>query len=131
MRSSLAAHESVITRDGIWIGPDWLRVARDADNEGGILARQQELEMLDAESDDLDITVEEHQADLDSLLLRLQSLEQQRDVAQREWRTVSQKLMELKSRLSAQQAKADASSEVGDGFQKGHGAQAREGKVRT
>ncbi|MAR02028.1 MAG: chromosome segregation protein SMC [Oceanospirillaceae bacterium] len=107
MRSSLAAHESVITRDGIWIGPDWLRVARDADNEGGILARQQELEMLDAESDDLDITVEEHQADLDSLLLRLQSLEQQRDVAQREWRTVSQKLMELKSRLSAQQAKAE------------------------
>ena len=107
MRSSLAAHESVITRDGIWIGPDWLRVARDADNEGGILARQQELEMLDAESDDLDITVEEHQTDLDSLLLRLQSLEQQRDVAQREWRTVSQKLMELKSRLSAQQAKAE------------------------
>ncbi len=107
MRGSLAPHESVITRDGIWIGPDWLRVARDADNEGGILARQQELEMLDAESDELDITVEERQADLDTLLLRLQSLEQQRDVAQREWHTVSQKLLELKSRLSAQQAKAE------------------------
>ena len=107
LRTGLAAHESVITRDGIWLGPDWLRVARAADNEGGILARQQELEMLDAESDELDITVEERQADLDSLLLRLQSIEQQRDVAQREGRQVSQKLLELKSRLSAQQAKAE------------------------
>jgi len=42
LRSQLSTHESVITPDGIWLGPDWLRVARDQDNEGGVLARQQE-----------------------------------------------------------------------------------------
>ena len=29
MRSRLNAGESVITRDGVWIGRDWLRVSRD------------------------------------------------------------------------------------------------------
>ncbi|WP_370314987.1 chromosome segregation protein SMC [Thalassolituus sp.] len=107
LRGSLAPHESVITPDGIWIGPHGLRVARDQDNEGGVLARQQELELLDAEADDLDMSVEEWEADLDSALMRQRSLEQQREQAQQEWQAVSRRLVEQKSRLSAQQAKAE------------------------
>ncbi|MAX87148.1 MULTISPECIES: chromosome segregation protein SMC [Thalassolituus] len=107
MRSQLAQDESVITPDGIWLGPAWLRVARDQDNEGGILARQQELELIDAEADELDISVEEWEADLESVLLRQRSLEQQRDNAQQEWQMISRKLMEQKASLSGQQAKAE------------------------
>ncbi|GAA6143948.1 chromosome segregation protein SMC [Thalassolituus maritimus] len=107
LRSGLAPDESVITPDGIWMGPNWLRVARDQDNEGGVLARQQELELIDAEADELDISVEEWEADLESVLLRQRSLEQQRDNAQHEWQTISRKLMEQKARLSGQQAKAE------------------------
>lgn len=107
VRNGLAPDESVITPDGIWMGPNWLRVARDQDNEGGVLARQQELELIDAEADELDISVEEWEADLESVLLRQRSLEQQRDNAQHEWQTISRKLMEQKARLSGQQAKAE------------------------
>lgn len=107
MRESLATNESVITPDGIWLGANWLRVARDEDNQGGILARQQELEILDGETDELDMSVEEWEADLESVLLRQNSLEQQRDSAQREWQEIARKLLELKSRLSGQQAKAE------------------------
>src|SRR5262249_28763161 len=45
-RGSLAAGESVITRDGIWIGPQWLRVSRDKDVHAGVLGREKEMRDL-------------------------------------------------------------------------------------
>jgi chromosome segregation protein len=47
LRHRLAAHESVITRDGIWIGSGWLRVARDQDAHSGILEREKEINALE------------------------------------------------------------------------------------
>ena len=38
---SCAPGQSVITRDGIWIGPDWLRVSRDKDAHEGVIEREQ------------------------------------------------------------------------------------------
>ncbi|MDE0762564.1 MAG: chromosome segregation protein SMC [Porticoccaceae bacterium] len=46
MRENLQAHESVVTRDGIWIGVNWLRMARDIDTSVGVLKRKQELQTL-------------------------------------------------------------------------------------
>ncbi len=114
MRSTLSAQESVITPDGIWLGRSWLRVARAADGEGGVLARQQELEVLDDQIEELDIQVEEWDADLDAAQLRLRSLEQQRDTAQREQQQVAQKLITLKSQLSGKQARAEQFALRGD-----------------
>ena len=107
MRGDLSDGESVITPDGIWLSRDWLRVARDQDNEGGVLARKQELELLEEEADELDMSVDEWEADLESVLLRQRSLEQQRDTAQQEWQELSRRLVSQKSLLSAQQAKAE------------------------
>jgi chromosome segregation protein len=42
-RPDLRAGESIITREGIWIGASWLRVTRDQDLHAGVLAREQEL----------------------------------------------------------------------------------------
>lgn len=49
LRSQLQADESVITRDAIWLGPNWLRVSKEDDAASGVLARQQELERLHAQ----------------------------------------------------------------------------------
>ena len=43
IRGSLRSGQSVITRDGIWIGPDWLRVSRDKDAHEGVIEREDEL----------------------------------------------------------------------------------------
>ncbi|MDF1762755.1 MAG: chromosome segregation protein SMC [Oleibacter sp.] len=107
MRAHLATDESVITPEGFWLGKHWLRVQRDGENEGGVLARQQELDLLDDEIDELDISVEEWEADLEAVLMRQQSLEQSRDNAQREWQQHSHRLREMTSKLSAQQAKVE------------------------
>src|SRR5690606_28152514 len=114
MRSTISAQESVITPDGIWLGRSWLRVARAADGEGGVLARQQELEVLDDQIEELDIQVEEWDADLAAAQLRQRSLEQQRDTAQREQPQVAQKLITLKWQLSGKQARAEQFALRGD-----------------
>jgi chromosome segregation protein len=36
----------VITRDGVWIGPNWLRVNRDRDERAGVIEREQEIRGL-------------------------------------------------------------------------------------
>ncbi|HET9680068.1 MAG TPA: chromosome segregation protein SMC, partial [Gammaproteobacteria bacterium] len=40
-RHTLAAGESFITPDGIWLGSNWLRVNREEDENAGVLAREQ------------------------------------------------------------------------------------------
>lgn len=106
-RHQLGDQESVITRDGIWLGRNWLRVACDGEGNGGILARQQELEELEARWEDLDISVEEWEADLEAEQLKLRNLEQQRDVLQREMAGFGRQLAELQSQLSGKKARAE------------------------
>ncbi len=45
-RPTLLAGESVITRDGIWFGRDWLRVSRDKDVHAGVIGREKEMREL-------------------------------------------------------------------------------------
>lgn len=46
MRHQLAPEESVVTSDGVWLGPNWLRVLKDRDAKSGVLQREQELKTL-------------------------------------------------------------------------------------
>jgi chromosome segregation protein len=43
LQRRLAAGESVVTREGIWLGADWLRVSRDADSHAGVIEREETL----------------------------------------------------------------------------------------
>jgi chromosome segregation protein len=45
-RRTLLSGESVITRDGVWIGRDWLRVSRDKDVHAGVIGREKEMRSL-------------------------------------------------------------------------------------
>ncbi len=51
MRAALDAHESVITRDGVWVGRSWLRVARDSDEKAGVLEREREINELTVQTE--------------------------------------------------------------------------------
>ena len=43
---SLASHESVVTREGVWLGASWLRVMREESAEAGVFQREQDLKQL-------------------------------------------------------------------------------------
>ncbi|WP_304985338.1 chromosome segregation protein SMC [Coxiella-like endosymbiont] len=46
LQSSLQNNESVITREGIWLGPNWIRISKMQDAQNGFLVREKELKQL-------------------------------------------------------------------------------------
>jgi chromosome segregation protein len=107
MRSKLSASESVITPEGLWFGPNWLRVARDEDANAGMLARQEELALLTERLDELDDIEFELEADVEAGQLRLSTIEQQRETSQREVNTLNAQLNEQRSQISAKQMRIE------------------------
>ena len=106
-RASLAPHESIITPDGIWLGANWLRVARRSDGDSGVIRRREELAALASALD----TEQEREARLASELQAcedtLKQLEAQRQDCQRELQLCTRQHAEISSRVSAHQAKAE------------------------
>ena len=107
MRATLAAHESVITPEGLWLGANWLRVSRGNTAQGGVLQRQQDLEELRESIAGNESRVEEIIAALDSDRELLKSQEQDLENLNRDVQQFNRKLSELRAKLSAQQAKVE------------------------
>ncbi|RJG09767.1 chromosome segregation protein SMC [Pseudomonas cavernicola] len=106
-RSQLADGESLISRDGYWVGRHFLRVRRASETESGVLARAQELERLGLECEEREAGL----ASLDERLLTLRESQQQQEEAREQHRRRLQEEArrqgELKARLSAGQAKVE------------------------
>lgn len=78
LQPTLSVVESVVTRDGIWLGNNWLRVARDKDASAGVLQRKQELTAIGEEKQALDKQVGELEEQRQNNEHQLQALEAQR-----------------------------------------------------
>ena len=78
LQPSLTAIESVVTRDGIWLGNNWLRVARDKDATAGVLKRKQELVSIDEQRQALDKQISELETQRQTNETQLHMLEAQR-----------------------------------------------------
>ncbi|MES2826148.1 MAG: chromosome segregation protein SMC [Pseudomonadota bacterium] len=107
LRSELAVHESVITKDGIWLGVHWLRVARDSDASSGIIARKQEVEELSAKIFAVEEKVEDLNAALEAGRQLIKDLEQTRETLRREADEQNRRYGELRSQLSAKQVRVE------------------------
>lgn len=107
LRASLSAGESIITRDGLWISPHWIKVSRDVDASAGVIARRKELETLtqkiETSSEELDVLSESLQKNRDAI----KTLEQERENTRRDVDTESRRHSEVRSSLSALQAKVE------------------------
>ncbi|WP_290522405.1 chromosome segregation protein SMC [Alcanivorax sp.] len=107
LRGQLAAHESVVTRDGIWLGPDWLKVAKEEDQEAGILERRRELESLEDEIETLQVTVDELKEQLESTREQIGELEEEREEVQRQAARLNRDLGEINAQVSARQVRLE------------------------
>jgi len=50
-------HESVITPDGAWFGPGWLRISHTKDSKVGVLQREKELRLLKHRQEELQLEI--------------------------------------------------------------------------
>ena len=107
LRPQLRAGQSVITRDGIWIGPDWLRVSRDKDAHEGVLERE---ERLRGERASLEAQQARHRAaenDLEALRTRVRELEDRLADHQAQVSRSGAAHMGLRSQIDSLRARAE------------------------
>ena len=72
---NLAADESVVTRDGLWMGARWIRVSADKDVTAGVLQRQKELTSLIAQIEALEALIDTTDEELAAGAINLTVLE--------------------------------------------------------
>ena len=93
MRDKLAGGESIVTRDGVWLGSNWLKVAKGFDEKAGILERKEELADLNDQISLIQETVHQRVEEADKQQQQLRTLELEKE-------TIIQKLGEVNRQLT-------------------------------
>jgi len=107
-RAELRPHQSVVTADGIWLGPNWVRVGNAAAGEAGsIIARQRELEELRKTMPDAERSCAEPREELERVSADLKRSAQERRRAQERLQAATRGHAEVSAKLSAEQAKVE------------------------
>jgi len=107
LRDSLASHESIVTADGVWVGPNWLRMTRNADERAGVLQREQEIRDCESQIKTLSDQVAEHLKALEEGRSTLHAHEQRRGELQSELDTTNQQLSAIKSELAQRETRLE------------------------
>ncbi len=110
LRERLDSNESIITKDGFWFGPNWLRVAKGKDAGYGFLERKQELENLEQELASKEQAIEQLAEQRESCKEKLREIEQQQKGLRETIDSESKELSELQSQLSAQKVRIEESA---------------------
>src|SRR5690606_24411741 len=107
LRASLAMGESLISRDGYWLGRHFLRVRRAAETESGVLARGQELERLYSDRDEREARLAQVEESLEQFRTTQREQEAIRDQQRRQHQDESRRQGEIRAQLLASQTKLE------------------------
>ncbi|TAN06669.1 MAG: chromosome segregation protein SMC [Rhodanobacteraceae bacterium] len=106
--ATLAPAHTVITRDGVWLGPGFARVRRAEGGQVGVLARERELQEATTELAAVEKRIaelQEHQAEVRD---QRRVAEQARDDAQRDLYGAHRRLSELAGEMQSRQGRIDS-----------------------
>ena len=107
LAENLAPEESVVTRDGLWMGASWIRVSADKDATAGVLQRQKELTSLIAQIEALETLIDTTDEELAAGAINLTVLEQDRDALQSRLAEQQRAYGETRARLTAKRIQAE------------------------
>ncbi len=107
IRESLGAGESVVTDDGIWLGQNWLRVARTQDGKAGVLAREHEMRRMKADLREMLARFESTRKLQRDGRMRLTQLEERRETMQQDASSVLNEYSEIKAAMESARFKMD------------------------
>ena len=107
IRRRLRAHESVVTRDGLWMGPQWIRVRRDADPQAGVLARSEEIKRLRKGIASCAAQVEELQGELGRVRKDMERIESRQGRARANAAERQQHYSDIRSELETGRSRLD------------------------
>jgi chromosome segregation protein len=104
-RRNLGPGESVVTRDGIWIGSDWLRLSRDREPHSGVIEREESLREIRMRASGLAEEVKALQTSLEARRERVRELEDRRDRIQAEVNRLHREHLDRRSEFDAARAR--------------------------
>ncbi|QSA95714.1 chromosome segregation protein SMC [Methylococcus sp. EFPC2] len=107
LSAGLADHESVVTPDGVWLGPGWLLLSKPDDGKAGMLKRERELRELKQQRDDLHARVGQLEQALSLADEAQRQAEFEREQRQSESNRLGGEITRVKSALSAASARAE------------------------
>jgi chromosome segregation protein len=107
MRAGLACHESIITRDGVWIGKNWLRVARDSDEKAGVLEREREISELTTQTRAQAVNIEVLRQSIAAAREELLAAESGREQLQSDYNQTQRAVSGLRAELAAVQSRLE------------------------
>ncbi len=114
MRGNLTPGESVISRDGYWLGQNWLRLSRGDTNVSGVLVRQRELSELEQSLAAQQQQVGELEERLRGAEQQLREQEQQRENSAQNLRQLQQREADSKARLDIARARVEQARQQGE-----------------
>ena len=103
-RHKLSAHESIVTRDGCWVGTNWASFGTDQ-AQGGVLQREAKIEQLTANVDLASHDLQKIQAQTEGDQGAIKELEVSREQSRSEFRNKSHQRNELRNKLGAIEAR--------------------------
>jgi chromosome segregation protein len=107
MLPSLGAGDSVVTPDGTWLGPGWLRVAHEKDEHSGVLGREQELRQLQDELPELERESDELREHQEEGNQQLHTLEQHRQAELDALHLATREHAQLQSKAGARRTRLE------------------------
>lgn len=107
LSAQLKAHESIITPDGTWFGPGWIKIIRTRDSKTGILQREKELRLLKQRQESLLSSIADSEAQLEATETALKNAELNRESMQQQHNRLNAELSLKNAEYSASAAKAE------------------------
>jgi chromosome segregation protein len=111
LRHALGQDESLVTADGVWIGRDWLRVARGRDARAGVLERESRIRELRGLSQASEARVSDVEQRLADVRGEVGALEGRRDSLQQRIQSAHRAYSEARGLLAAARGRNQQATE--------------------
>ena len=96
-RHQLTPGQSIITREGFWVGPDWMRALHDADQTQGIIERGRAIESLALEIEEAEAQLAKRVDQRQAARIQVETLEAKREELQRQANELNQSLSDRRT----------------------------------
>lgn len=91
--------QSVITTDGLWVGPDWISCQAQSEDESGMLVREEKLKIVTHSISEQEEKLGELQLNLEDCEKALKDLDLQKETLQQEKNTNQKEIISLEGEL--------------------------------
>lgn len=103
--SSLASYESIVSRDGVWVGPDWLRTKPEQEAGDSVIEREQRLREIGASLKEKREVYNALESSLQTIRNEIKAVEQTWQEEQQQANNTNRAYAELNAEVSSLEAR--------------------------